>query len=390
MRILLVSDNKVFGIGGGSLEERKYYDGIKRYIDSVGGEFKVLSIDDPFEASLTGKIEKTRKEDILSRVCGHSTYMYFVWKKHKREVYRFNPDVIVLGRSRLGFIARDIKKKLPNTKIVCNMENVEYDYVDGYFSNSSSILKKLYVVWEKLCVKRDEKEAICHSDALNYLSQRDFMRTHDLYHVSIQKQEMILPICVENPIKLTLELSKQSVVFIGSLGYESNINALNTFLNKVWLPYFADKENIGLIVGGRNPSEELECKLNSIKNCTIYKNFNSLQDVVPTHSLMIAPIQKGAGMKVKVAESLSMGLMIAASDEALVGYEDALASTNGNGVIRANSPKEYKDAIESYLGMSNEALKEIEDANITTFERYYNYCRSRESIRRMLTELVKE
>ena len=60
---------------------------------------------------------------------------------------------------------------------------------------------------------------------------------------------------------------------------------------------------------------------------------------------MIAPIAKGAGMKVKVADTLSMGLMIAASDEALVGYEEALTLDLLNGIICANTDSEYKDAL---------------------------------------------
>ncbi|MCC2728841.1 hypothetical protein LK490_23635, partial [Blautia sp. MSK22_86] len=61
-----------------------------------------------------------------------------------------------------------------------------------------------------------------------------------------------------------------------------------------------------------------------IPNCVLYENFANLESIVPVQAMVIAPIQKGAGMKVKVAETLSMGLMIAASDEALVGYEKAL------------------------------------------------------------------
>ena len=77
------------------------------------------------------------------------------------------------------------------------MENVEYDYVDGYFSNNKSIIKKLYVEWEKLCVKRDEKMALKYSDAINFLSLRDKKRTHELYKIKKSKETIKRHLLIE-------------------------------------------------------------------------------------------------------------------------------------------------------------------------------------------------
>ena len=74
---------------------------------------------------------------------------------------------------------------------------------------------------------------------------------------------------------------------------------------------------------------------------------------------MIAPIEKGAGMKVKVADSLSMGIMVVGSDEALVGYDEAINDDINNSIIRANTPDEYKEAIMSYLCLSQDCLIDI-------------------------------
>ena len=389
MKILLISDNSIFGHGGGSLEERKYYDGIKEYVNNNGGEFKVLTIDKVFEDSLTSDINKKKSYDYGSRLLGHSSFMYFVWKKHKKDCFEFNPDIVFLGRSRLGFIAKDIKKHLPGTAIVCCLNNVEYDYVDAYFANNDSFLKKLYIKLEKKCVYNDELLSVKYLDVLSYLTNRDKKRMHELYDTQ-NREEMILPICVSDVVTLTKMSAKRTVVFIGSLGYESNSSALFEFIENVWLPYFAENKDIELIVGGSNPSIALENTLQSIPNASLYKNFDSLRDIVPKRSMIIAPIQKGAGMKVKVAESLSMGLLIAASDEALVGYEEALQFGEKEGIMRANLPDEYKKAIDSYLSSSEETLIEIEKQNTDLFKRYYQYNRSRKYIHDLIEMLSKK
>lgn len=386
-KILLISDNKIFGFGGGCLEERKYYDGLKQYVKVNEDEVKVLSIDERFEDSFSESIHKTRGIDVLSRFCGHSTFMYFAWKKYRAQVISYNPDIIVLGRSRMGFIAKDARKHLPYCKIVCNMENIEYDYVTGYFADKKSKLKNIYVALERWCTGRDEKMAVKYSDALDYLTTRDYKRAHELYQVK-GKQEMILPICIEKETKLEKASEKKTVVFIGSLGYGSNVNALMDFIYGVWKPIFAQNEDLSFLIGGSNPNEKLKQTVKEIPNCIIFENFTSLEDVVPQRAMVIAPIQSGAGMKVKVAETLSMGLMIAASDEALIGYEKAIEKNQSNGIIRANTAEEFKQAILQYCNKTEQELEQISVQNKTIYQEFYSYKVSRQAIASLCDKML--
>lgn len=384
-KILLISDNKIFGFGGGSLEEHKYYDGLRYFADTYGCELKVISIDEPFDDMLTERIVKSHRHDMMSRLIGHSTFIYFVWKKYRGEVLKYNPDLIVLGRSRMGFIAKDIKRILPSCKIVCNMENVEYDYVEGYFSNKKGCFKSLLINWEKLCVKRDEKNAVKYSDAIDYLTDRDYKRTHELYDVK-DKREMVLPICIKKEIQLINKSDKKTIVFIGSLSYGSNVNSLLTFIEEVWKPFFENRHDISFVIGGINPNDALKKIIAEISNCKLCDNFKRLEDIVPQGSLMIAPIAKGAGMKVKVAETLSMGLPIVASDEALVGYENAIQNDKLSCIMRANTPDEYKAKINAYLNTDEDTLDAISSQNKELYKLFYSYSRSRVAIEKMCIE----
>lgn len=386
-RILMISDNMIFGFGGGSLEEHKYYDGLRYYANTHHDELKVLSIDTQFEDTFSQPIKKTRMIDMIARVCGHSSYMFVAWLQYRSDVLAYQPDLIVLGRSRMGFIAKDIRKYLPECKIVCNMENVELDYVDGYFANKQIFLKFLYVQWEKMCVKRDEAHAIQYSHALDYLTNRDYNRAHELYFVR-EKQEMILPICIEKATTLIKESEHKTVVFIGSLNYGSNVNALMEFIKNVWTPYFSGSKEISFVIGGCNPNERLKQMVKEIPNCFIYENFTYLNDIVPKGAMVIAPIQKGAGMKVKVAETLSMGLLIAASDEALVGYEKALEGDQLNSIIRCNTSEEYMNAILLYCDKTEEELEKISEQNKKLYQELYSYEVSRKAIANLCDHML--
>lgn len=51
LKILFISDNAIYGYGGGCLENKKYYDGLKRYVDENEGEIRVISLDHNLEDS---------------------------------------------------------------------------------------------------------------------------------------------------------------------------------------------------------------------------------------------------------------------------------------------------------------------------------------------------
>ena len=156
----------------------------------------------------------------------------------------------------------------------------------------------------------------------------------------------------------------------------------------MWLPYFRDNKNIRLTIAGSKPTLAVKELIKKADNITLIEDFDDVKDFISKKSLMIAPIAKGAGMKVKVADTLSMGLMIAASDEALVGYEEALNLDLLNGIIRANTDSEYKDALFLYLNSSKDELEAIELQNTNIFDRYYSFKRSRELVALVIDELV--
>ena len=79
MKILFVSDNPIKGFGGGSVENRKHYDALKRYCESTDADLKVISRDVELSDTLGIAVQKNRSLDILARLAGHSTYLYFTW-----------------------------------------------------------------------------------------------------------------------------------------------------------------------------------------------------------------------------------------------------------------------------------------------------------------------
>lgn len=386
MRLLFITDNSIQGFGGGSLGSKKYYDALSIYCQEFGHELGVISLDGNLKEKLPINVYKNRKIDIIARLIGHSTYLYTVLVGQLDIIVEYKPDIIFLGRTRLGFIAKYIKQRLLNTKIITFVDNIEYDYVDSYFSRRNNFLGKIAKGLEKRVVYNDEKDSIFFSDKLVYLTNRDYLRVKALYNFNDLKP-VILPVCLPGKQYLNLSSLNKNIYFIGSLNYDANIEAIENFVNKVWIPNFKDDKTIKLTIAGSNPTIDVRALVKKANNICLVENFQDVKDFVKKKSLMIAPIEKGAGMKVKVADTLSMGLLIAASDEALVGYEEATQEDSLQGIIRANNSLEFKKAIKNYMRLSESDLNTIEVQNMCLFDKYYSFKRSRESIRDIIDSL---
>jgi glycosyltransferase involved in cell wall biosynthesis len=394
LKIFYICESSIeHDVGGGGEGTRKAYRSLKAYCQQNGVELGVISLNDRLPESLPFDPVKTRTLDALARLCGHSNYLWFFWLRHKEEILSLKPDIVVLGRSRYGFMAKDIKADLSDCKVVTLFENVEIDYAPSYFTNISGLPKALSVALERIAVKKDERDCVRHSDAYVLLSERDKIRIREIYCCR-GGNCAIIPVCLENATQLSgkpllpVDLGKPStsrkVVFTGRLCYAPNIESVEWLLANI-IPKFRGREDVKFIIAGSRPSEHLKKKIREHKNAALVENFLKSYDIIPRCSLAVCPSFSGAGMKVKVADALSMGLVTVASDEALAGYEEAYGL---RGLIRANTVDEYITAINDYMAMNEHELSEIEAENKAAFERYYSYERAEKSYARLLEKLV--
>lgn len=387
MNILYITDNNIMGHGGGCLGARKYYSAIKAYAAKKNASFRVISLGQNMPEAMNVDVVKNRKLDKSARLHGHSNFMYFTWEKHKDKIMAYHADVLFLGRTRFGFIAKELKKVQPEIKIITFVDNIEYDYVDSYFALKKGIKGKILKTIEKYVVRNDEGDAVKYSDRLVYLTHRDVKRCKELYHYN-DPCEYILPICLEHTRNLKIKTSKKTVAFIGSLGYGANVSAVEMLIKQVWIPHFAKQDDFQLIIAGGNPVDEIYDWIKLAPNIRLVADFNEPEEFLPQNSLMVAPIPTGAGMKVKVAETLSMGLPIAGSDEALVGYEDAIGDDKLGGIRRANTAAEFTQIIREFLEMDERNLLRVAFQNKNIFNKYYTFKKAKEVIEHCMAELL--
>lgn len=374
-KVLYITINKIHENSGGGIGARRIYNSLKGLLKEEQIDFKVISLDNNLPESSDFRITKDKRQDILSRLCIHSNYMYIHFKNRLLidEIKKYKPDIVFISSSRLGFVAKTLKENKINN-IVGFFDNIEFDYVDAYALKFSGLKQSLFKLIEKNTVYRDEKDFLKNIDRAVFLTQRDRLRSENLYKIKLEKS-MNIPICVRAFNSNLKKADSINLVFMGSLSYGSNIDAIEYFIKDIWGDIEKEFDNIRFIVAGGNPPESLVAKLNKYTNIELKANFKSKEDVVDSKTILISPIRTGAGMKVKVAEALSMGLPIIGSTETLVGYEELIKDESF--VFEANNKEEYLKYIKYLI---KQDFKYINNINIKLYEKYYSEDRIKKDI----------
>lgn len=129
---------------------------------------------------------------------------------------------------------------------------------------------------------------------------------------------------------------KNEIIFFGSLQREENYTAVIWFIENVFckLP-----SNFIFTVIGNRPHENL---MRYASNKVTYTGF--VEDIRPYLSrclCMVAPLQLGAGIKIKILEGMSAGVPVLTGE---VGIE-GIGGRNGKTYIHCETDKEYMWAI---------------------------------------------
>jgi glycosyltransferase involved in cell wall biosynthesis len=389
MKILFLSVRSILELSGGGLESRKIYSSLRHLADKYEDiEFCCIS-PDPKDNVVIHTLQKKRWKDVMARVFGHSSYLWIDWVSSdlSNQLLSYKPDVLVLGTSRLGFIGKKMKKSLPDVRIVGHFDNVEADYVEGVFAGKTRTKDNLFRYMEKKAVMSDEAAMLENMDTGIFLTARDISRIEELYGQADYKS-IIIPICLDET-KESLGRDKKTrlqLVFLGSLWYRSNVEAIIWFVENVWREICRRFDNIELIIGGNRPVPELVEYLKAFSGIHLHPNFSRKGDIVSRDAIFISPIQTGSGMKVKIAEALQLGLRVVASPESMVGYEEVLNDPDATEIIiQATKPEEYFDAI-LLLSEQKVSVEIISEKSKKLYNKYYSMKRAYQEIEAMFNK----
>jgi glycosyltransferase involved in cell wall biosynthesis len=279
-------------------------------------------------------------------------------------------SVIFLDGSNLGYLAKEIKKNIPNIKIICFFHNVESKFFLDSFLRVKSI-RSLGVLWVNFLAERNAVKA---SDHIITLTNHDSKTLQRIYRKS---SNAVIPIALEDKFKLTDHIEETNnpdryILFVGGVFY-ANEYGIRWFIKNV-------SENIEFktyVIG--NGFDNFRSEFEGFRNVKVIGRVDELNSWYQGADFVIAPIFNGSGMKTKVAEALMYGKKIVATKAALIGYDSIPAES----YFLCNTKEEF---IRVFRSLYDKKSNKFEEALRKTYKKEF----SPEAFKFKLAKILKE
>jgi glycosyltransferase involved in cell wall biosynthesis len=153
------------------------------------------------------------------------------------------------------------------------------------------------------------------------------------------------------------------VLFLGSMDWEPNADAVQYFAEAIWPAIRAAVPSARLQVVGRNPTAAI---LQLASQCIeIVGTVPSVLEYLHRAAVVAVPLRVGGGTRLKIFEAMGAGKAVVSTT---IGAE-GLAVVDGRDILLADTPAAFSAAVIRLLQDSNERRR-LEDAALGTASRY--------------------
>jgi glycosyltransferase involved in cell wall biosynthesis len=217
---------------------------------------------------------------------------------------------------------------------------VDYDPLLAQARSASSMRERIEQALDRRAWRRFDSRWRQRVEAVVVLTERD-RRVVD--EAGGARLLVCLPLGIEPLPALDGSGKEDSLLFVGNLNHPANRDAVTHLIEEIVPRVRARRPEVVLtVVGQELAGAELPAATESVR-------FTGLVDDVMPYlndaAVVLAPLRRGGGMRVKVLEALSAGKAVVAYPNALEG----IAVESGRHIVVATAAPEYADAVADLL-----------------------------------------
>jgi glycosyltransferase involved in cell wall biosynthesis len=254
---------------------------------------------------------------------------------------------------------------LPNARRLVSAQNVESLIWQRYYETEQNPLKRWYIgkQWRKF--QQFERRVLQEMDATVVVSHDDAALLRNDFGV---KQVHVVDNGVDLSFFCPSEAQRQPnrLLFLGSLDWRPNLDALDQFLTHVFPPLRRTRPTVECAVVGRNPSAALKERIEGIPGVSLHANVADVRPFLAESALMVVPLRIGGGSRLKILEALAMGLPVVSTR---VGAE-GLCVSDGRHLTLCDGIDDMAGAVLSCLRQPGAALARAAEGRRLVCERY--------------------
>lgn len=241
-------------------------------------------------------------------------------------------DAVIFDNVFSARYQESIKNVAPTLSCFIRSHNVEFEIWEDLAETSGSSIARWYLKRLAKDLKKFELSVSAASNGILTITEDD--------KTEFTKQGINVPmihigVSVKIP-KYTHNYTENGLFHLGAMNWRPNVEAVDTILK--YLPTWLEKDpEIIFAIAGIQAAERYD----HLENDTIQvKGFvPELQEFVQSQGILVAPIQSGSGVRIKILEMMSFGVPIITTSLGAQGIADQ------SGILIADNHEELAEAI---------------------------------------------
>jgi glycosyltransferase involved in cell wall biosynthesis len=191
-------------------------------------------------------------------------------------------------------------------------------------------------------VERFEARALGAADVVIAVSEEDGERIRALgqTHVHVVPNGVDAATFAPRP---QTPVTPGSLLFVGSLDWRPNLDAVTYFLDEIQAPLGALRPDARLTVVGRHPPDWLVKRVAASEGVALAASVPDVRPYVAAAAVSIVPLRIGGGSRLKICEALAMGRPVVSTSVGAEGLD------LGDGILRADGAEAFARAIAEVL-----------------------------------------
>lgn len=234
-------------------------------------------------------------------------------RKYRREGYQ--PDVIILQWTQISFMLPYVKKSFPDATVITIEEDVTYlSYQRKMQVYPNTFLRYI----SKVSYKRVKKLELAFLEKADLIILNNHKDEKLIIDDGIKKDKTFVWVpFFQNYLSVDRCCENHNIIFYGGMGRQENYLSAIWFAEKV-MPRLMDMD-VNFLIIGANPDKRLYAYASDRIQVVGY--VEQVEKYLSRAMCMVAPLVFGAGIKIKILESLSAGIPVLTNDVGIEGIQ---------------------------------------------------------------------
>ncbi|SEG17009.1 Glycosyltransferase Family 4 [Bryocella elongata] len=235
--------------------------------------------------------------------------------------------------------------------------NVEATIWQRHASQAGNPLKQWFFTQQAQRMEMYERNVCRSSRAVIAVSDLDARRMQQIFGVS-NVASVPTGVDLDYFRQPVTSPKRQGLVFVGSMDWLPNIDAVRFFLGQVFPLILAQRPGTTFTIAGREPTAEIRELAAAVPGVTVTGTVPDIRPYLWESAVSVVPIRIGGGTRLKIYECMAAGLPTVSTT---VGAE-GLTYNDGKDILIADEPAKFAAACLRLLEQREAAMETAANA----------------------------